>query len=337
MAAVSYDQLITDLQSKKYSPIYFLHGEEEYYIDKLVQYFEDNIISEDAKAFNYTVVYGKDIQSPRQIIDLASQFPMMSDKILVIIKEAQEFKALKDLVDYVKKPVPHAIIVMAHKHKKIDKRISIAKELEKHVIFESTKMYDDKLPSWIANLAKQKGLKLDNQIAALLAEYLGNDLSKIENEIDKLVLSIGKDKTITMDVIQDQIGISKEYNVFELQKAITEKDRSKAYLITKFLGQNAKDNPIQMLTSNLYGYFLKVLIASQNLQEGDAVLQKKLGLSSAYFLKDYKAAAKNYNQDKLKAIIQRLQVTDLQSKGVGTKYNDDDGALLKELVHFILF
>jgi DNA polymerase-3 subunit delta len=165
---------------------------------------------------------------------------------------------------------------------------------------------------------------------------LGNDLNKIENELDKLLISVGTAKPISMNVIQEQIGISKEYNIFELQKAIGEKDRSKAYLICKYLGQNSKDNPIQMLTSNLYGYFLKVLITAQNLKEGDAVLQKKLGLSSPYFLKDYKASAKNYSLDKLQAIIQRLQVTDLQSKGIGTKYNNDD-VLLKELVHFVMY
>jgi DNA polymerase III subunit delta len=336
MAAYTYENILSDLKAKKYSPVYFFHGEEEFYIDKLLSYFEEKVMPEEAKAFNYTVLYGKDIQSPRQIIDLASQFPMMSDKILIIIKEAQEFKGLKDMVDYIKKPVPHAIVVFGHKHKKLDKRLAITKELDKHVLFESSKMYDNQLAAWILNLAKSFGLKMDNQIANVLAEYLGNDLNKIENELEKLLLSTGKDKPVTMEIVSDQIGMSKEYNVFELQKAIGEKDRSRAYMITKFLGQNAKENPIQMLTSNLYGYFLKVLITSQNLQEGDTVLQKKLGLTSSFFLKDYKAAAKNYNSDKLKAIIQRLQVTDLHSKGVGTKYNDD-AALLQELVQFILF
>jgi DNA polymerase III subunit delta len=220
MAASTYENILNDLKAKKYSPLYFFHGEEEFYIDKLVSFFEEKVMPEEAKAFNYTVLYGKDIQTPRQIIDLASQFPMMSDKILIIIKEAQEFKGLKDMVDYVKKPVPHAIVVFAHKHKKLDKRLAITKELDKHVLFESSKMYDNQLAAWILNLSKSYGLKMDNQIANVLAEYLGNDLNKIENELEKLLLSTGKDKPVTMEIVHDQIGISKEYNVFELQKAI---------------------------------------------------------------------------------------------------------------------
>jgi DNA polymerase III subunit delta len=333
--AVTYESILSDVKAKKYKPIYLFSGEEEYYIDKLVDFFENNLLSEEQKSFNQIVLYGKDVQA-RQIIDEAKQYPLMSDKRLIIIKEAQDFKGLKDLADYVNNPVPHTIIVFAHKHKKIDKRLAIAKAFDKHVSFESAKLYDNKMPAWILNLAKSLGLSMTEQISTVIAEYLGNDLSKVENELEKLKLFCGPGKPVTMEIIQEQIGISKDFNVFELQKALALKDRNKSFLITKFLAENSKENPIQMTSINLFNYFVKVTIASQNASESDTVLQKKLGLTSSFFLKDYRMAARNYNVEKCKSILKMIQVIDLNSKGVGRK-NSEDGDLLKELVHFILF
>jgi DNA polymerase III subunit delta len=259
----------------------------------------------------------------------------MADKRLIIVKEAQEMKTLKDLADYVKKPVPHSIVVFAHKYKTFDKRTAVAKAMNEHVMFESKKLYDNQLPAWIMNCAKTKEIILSDQIAHVLADYLGNDLNKVENEIEKLRLSNGKGAKITMEHIQDQIGISKEFNVFELQKALGERNKAKSFLIAKYFAENPKDNPIQATVINLFSYFVKVMITVQHSKEGDAILQKKLGLTSAFFLKDYRVAAKNFSFDKTREIIQLIRQTDLASKGVQNK-STDDGQLLKQLIYGIL-
>jgi DNA polymerase III subunit delta len=331
---VNYDSILLDIKNGKFSPVYCFHGDEPYYIDRLVDYIEDNALPESAKAFNQTTVFGKDIDA-KAILDEARQYPLMSEKRLIVVKEAQEMKTLKDLADYVNKPVPHTILVLSHKYKKIDKRLAISKALEKHVFFESKKMYDNQLPNFILQYARAHNIGINDQGAQMLSEFLGNDLNKITNELDKLLITNGKGNKISIENIQDQIGISKEFNVFELQKALGEKDRVKSFLITKYFAENPKDNPIQVTVSNLYSYFMKVMIAAQHIKDGDAILQKKMGLTSAYFLKDYKQAAKHFTFDKLRDIIVALRQVDIESKGVNNK-SKNDGQLLTELVHTIL-
>jgi DNA polymerase III subunit delta len=331
---VNFDSILLDLKNRKFSPVYCFHGLEPYYIDKLVDYIEENVLSESEKAFNQTIVFGKDIDY-KAIVDEARQYPLMSERRLIVVKEAQEMKTLKDLVDYVTKPVPHAILVLAHKYKNIDKRLAISKALDKHVFFESKKLYDNQLPPFILQYARAHHIGITDQTAQLLADYLGNDLNKIVNELDKLLITNGKDTKISVEAIQEQIGISKEFNVFELQKCLGERDKVKSFLISKYFDENPKDNPIQSTVSNLYAYFVKLMIVVQHMKEGDAVLQKKMGLTSAYFLKDYKSAARNFSLDKIREIIVILRHVDLQSKGVHNK-SKSDGQLLTELVYNIL-
>ncbi len=331
---MNYDSILLDVKNGKLSPIYCFHGDEPYYIDRLVNYIEAHALPEEAKAFNQTIVFGKDVDV-KTIVDEARQYPLMAEKRLIIVKEAQEMKTLKDLADYANKPVPHTILVLSHKYKKIDKRLAVSKALEKHVFFESKKLYDNQLPTFIMQYTRSHSIGINDQGAQMLSEFLGNDLNKITNELDKLLITNGKGNKISIENIQDQIGISKEFNVFELQKALGEKDRVKSFLITKYFTDNPKDNPIQVTVSNLFSYFMKIMIASQHLKEGDAILQKKMGLTSAYFLKDYKQAAKNFAFDKLREIIVALRQIDIESKGVYNK-SKNDGQLLTELVYQIL-
>lgn len=331
---MTHEQILLDLKAGKYKNIYLLHGDEPYFIDTIVAWMEHHILSEDAQAFNQTVVYGKDVDY-KTIIDEARQYPLMSDKRVIIVKEAQEMKTLKDLSDYAKRPVPHTILILVHKHKTFDKRLALAKALSDQLVFESKKMYDNQLPAWILGYARSIQLGIDDKMAQILADYLGNDLSKIANELDKLALSQGRGVKISLEVIQDQIGISKEFNVFELQKALGEKNKAKSFLIGKYFADNPKEIPIQVTVINLFGYFQKALIAAQYQSEGDAVLQKKLGLTTSYYVKDYRAVARNYPVSKIRSILMRIRTTDVESKGVNNK-SKDDGQLLTELIYFIL-
>jgi len=331
---VTHDQILNDLKAGKFKNVYLLHGDEPYFIDTLVSWMEHHLLSEDAQAFNQTVVYGKDVDH-RAIIDEARQFPLMSDKRVIIVREAQEMKTLKDLADYAKKPVPHTILVLVHKHKSFDKRLALAKALADQVVFESKKLYDNQLPAWILAYAKSIQLGIDDKMAQILADYLGNDLSKIANELDKLALSQGRGVKISLEVIQDQIGISKEFNVFELQKALGEKNKAKAFLIAKYFADNPKENPIQVTVLNLFNYFQKAMVAAQYQAEGDLVLQKKLGLTTSFFVKDYRVVARNFPLKKIREILVNIRMADVESKGVNNR-SKNDGQLLTELVYGIL-
>lgn len=331
---MSYEQILSDLKSKKISPLYLLHGDEIYYLDLLTDWIENNVLTESEKAFNLTVFYGKDIDY-KTLIDEARQYPLMSEKRLIIVKEAQEMKTLKELTDYAKKPVPHAIVVLVHKYKSLDKRLAVAKALSDHVIFESKKLYDNQVPAWIGQYSRQKNINISDHLCGLLGEYLGNDLTKVANEIDKLALSNGPGSKITPEIVQEQIGISKEFNVFELQKAISEKNKAKIFLIAKYFADNPKDNPIQVTVVNLFNYFSKVMIIGQHLNDSDVSLQKKLGLASPFFVKEYRQAAKNYNTERTREIILEIHQTDLESKGVLNK-SKNDGQLLMELLYKIV-
>lgn len=331
---MTHEQILNDLKAGKFKNVYLLHGDEPYFIDTLVSWMEHHLLSEDAQAFNQTVVYGKDVDH-RAIIDEARQFPLMSDRRVIIVREAQEMKTLKDLAEYAKKPVPHTILILVHKHKSFDKRLALAKALSDQVVFESKKLYDNQLPGWIMGYAKSIQLGIDDKMSQILADYLGNDLSKIANELDKLALSQGRGVKISLEVIQDQIGISKEFNVFELQKALGEKNKAKAFLIAKYFADNPKENPIQVTVLNLFNYFQKAMVAAQYQAEGDMVLQKKLGLTTSYFVKDYRVVARNFTLKKIREILVDIRKADVESKGVYNR-SKNDGQLLTELVYGIL-
>jgi DNA polymerase-3 subunit delta len=336
-------EIIKDLQAKKLKPVYLLHGEEPYYIDKVVDYMEEHLLSDMEKGFNQTVLYGKDADMAT-ILNAAKRYPMMSDYQLIIVKEAQDLKWGKEtegsskeasfVQHYFEKPLPSTILVLAYKYANFDKRKKIYKAITKSgLIFQSDPVRDYKLAPWIEELVAEKGYKIAPQAAALMAEYLGADLSKIANEVEKLLLNIQKDVTIDIALVQKNIGISKEYNVFELQKAIVMRDPFKCNQIINYFADNPKANPMVMVMASLNGYFSKVLKYHYLVNKHDAA--KVLGVNP-FFIKDYELAAHTYNLNKVFQIVSLLREYDLKSKGVESTGNVTDGELLKELVFKII-
>ena len=325
---MTYKSIISDLKAKKYAPIYLLHGDEPYYIDLITSYIESHVLDEGEKAFNQAVMYGKDIDF-KQVVDEARQFPMMSPFRVVIVKEAQDMKTLSKLESYAEKPSPQSIVVLAHKYKKVDKRTKFVKTVAKTgIILESKKIYDNQLPGWISDHCKAKKVNIDFEASQLLADYLGTDLSKVSNELDKLLLNVSG-KHITADDVQEHVGISKEFNVFELQKAIGTKDAEKTFRILQYFSDNEKSHPLPLILGNLYNYFSKLYVTIYNLNAPDTKLQKLIGLPSPYFVREYKSAAKNLGYQKIRSAFLALKKADLESKGVGAR-NKNAKAILTE-------
>ncbi|HLO53604.1 MAG TPA: DNA polymerase III subunit delta [Saprospiraceae bacterium] len=328
---MTHEDIIKDIKQGKFHPVYFLHGDEPYFIDVVSDYIEKNVLTEGEKAFNQVVVYGKDTEF-KTIIDEARQFPMMSSYRVIILKEAQDMKTLQDLASYVEKPSNQSILVICHKYKKVDKRTKFAKLLDsKAVVFESKKLYQDKIAPWITSYIRNLGHTIQPAAADLLSEYLGSDLSKITNEVDKLVLNVKKGESITIEDVKDQIGVSKDFDVFELQKALGEKNFAKSSLIVRYFSENASANHPVVIVGSLYSYFNKVFITAMNAKESDQNLAKLLGLGTAFFVKDYKVAANNYPPSQLKKVFQALKKADLNSKGVGVR-RGENSAIYKDIL-----
>ena len=332
---MTFDQIIKDLKAKKYSPVYFLMGDEPYYIDAITDYIAGKVLTEEEKAFNQTIVYGKDTDIT-DVILAARRYPMMAQHQVVIVKEAQNIKNIEPLSLYAENPLNSTILVINYKYKTIDKRKKLYKALNKNgVIFESKKLYDNQVGTWLTAHLKSKGLNIDVTANQILVEYLGNDLSKIAHEIDKLQIALGKDKkTITPEDIEKNIGISKEYNNFELNKAILQKNVVKANRIIQSFAKNQKDNPIQVTIATLFGYFQK-LMAYYYLPD-----KSKMAVASAlkinpFFVTDYTTGARNYPARKVVQIISLLREYDMRSKGYNSNVSDN-GELLKELIFKII-
>lgn len=329
--AKNYQQIISELEARKFSPIYLLTGDESYYIDELTNKFEKEIIDESEKDFNFTLLYGRDTNLG-EIISNAKQYPMMSDFRLVIIKEAQDLdkKEWEKLSSYIDNPTTSTIVVICFKYKTFDK--SLAKKIDKvGTLFESKKLYDNQIPQWVSNYAKSINLNLDLRASALIADYLGNNLEKIANELSKLKLNLKQNELITIEHIEQHIGISKDYNVFELQTALGKRDILKANKIIDYFDSNPKDGPIQMVISTLFSFFSKALIASQVKDKTPENIAQAIG-GSPYFAKDYLGTINIYPQNKLYQIISLLREYDLKSKGLGISPNASPGDLMKELV-----
>ncbi len=333
---MNYNDIIKDIKAKKYSPIYLLHGEEDYYIDAISDKLEESVLSDAEKAFNYTLAYGSDIDT-RKIVDTSNQFPMMSPYRLIIVKEAQLLNKLEILESYVENPNPQTILVLCHKHKKIDARKKVFKAMKKSkscLIFESKKIYDNKVPSWITSELKNMGYQIEPAASHLMAEYLGADLSKIKNEIDKLIIQIDKETTISSKDIQEHIGISKDYNVFEFQKVLGNRDMVKAIRIINYFAENPKSAPIPLITGSLYGYIMKLFMTKTNANKSNQELASLIG-GSPYFMQEYKNAARNYSLIELKAGINYLEQLDLKSKGIGVRSSTAKGLLQEFVYRFI--
>jgi DNA polymerase-3 subunit delta len=336
--------------------VYFLCGEEPYYIDVISDAIEKTVLDESEKEFNQTIVYGKDTDLA-SILSLAKQFPMMSEYQVIIVKEAQNIKELNksagdddeddsnksskksnataQFLAYVQSPQPTTILVFCYKYKTLDKRSALAKTIQKNAVYaEFSKLYDNQVPDWINNYVKEKKYTISPKASFLLSEFLGSDLSKIANEIDKLVINLQDGSEITAEAVQDNIGISKEYNVFEFQDALAKKDVLKANRIVNYFAANEKEHHPVMITGSLYGYFSKILKYHFLTDKSKFTAAQALGVNP-FFVEGYARAATNYNTGKLKQIFGYLKECDLKTKGVDNT-GTPNGELLRELVFKIL-
>jgi DNA polymerase III subunit delta len=333
---VTFTEINKNIRQNKFAPVYFLHGEEDYFIDSIAKEIDTRAIPAADRAFNLSILYGKDTDV-QTILDTARRYPMFADKQLVFVKEAQDLKGIDGLVRYMEKPVPSTILVVCHKHKKLDGRSKLSTVLTKSgaVVFESKKLYDNQLPDWVADYTEGLKLKLQPQAAALIAEYLGSDLSKVANELDKLALNFPTGTLITTDHVQDQIGISKEYNVFEFQKALGQRNIEKSFRIVQYFISNPKNNPLVVVISSLYNYFSNIYMLQFLKNTNDAEMVKTLKLRTEFFLKEYKETLRHYNRPQTEKVIHILKQYDLRSKGMNND-SASDGELLREMTYKIV-
>lgn len=334
-SGISFDQVMTDLRRKDFKPLYFLMGDEAYYIDVITDFIQNNVLDEMQREFDLTVVYGKDTDM-NSIVNAAKRYPMMSPKQVLIVKEAQNIKDWDNLEFYLKMPQSTTIVVFAYKYGTPDKRKKWYLEIQKKaVLFESVKLRDYEMSPWISRYVKSKNLTIDDKSLNILVEFLGTDLSKVANEIDKLAIILkDKEQRITPEIIEKNIGISKDFNVFELQAALINQDVLKANRIVKYFGENKKANPIQMVLAQMFSFFANLMIFHylSDKSQGNVAVELKI---NPYFVKEYERAARVFNQRKTLNIIAWIRETDARSKGIESN-NIDDGELLKELIYKII-
>ena len=329
--------ILKNIKNKELLPIYFFHGEEPYFVDVAVKSFENDVLTEDEKAFNQTVLYGKDTNFS-EVLSLARQFPMMGDKQVIILKEAQEIKMTdkeaKALLQYAENPVESTLLVIAYKYKKVDARKAFAKALSKgKMLFHSEKMKDYDVPKWIDQELRTLGLKAKPNIPVLLSQYLGTDLSRINNELQKLKMILKSDENLDEKAIEKHIGISKDFNVFELIKALGKKDEVNSFKIAHYMGKS-KATSLIMAMGNLYNFFSNLIIF--HTMKGDSPQNQASVMGvNPYFLKEYAEAARFYNLKHCTRCISILREMDLKNKGLGA-INMTDGELLREMVFKIL-
>ena len=324
-------KIINDIKAGNIKPIYFLMGEEPYFIDKLTEFIEETILQEHERDFNQTILYGRDV-TIEDIVGNAKRYPMMADRQVVVVREAQELiKTIENLDSYVSNLQPTTVLVIAYKYKTIDKRKKLYKSIAKEgVIFESKKMYDNQVGTWISRVLQGKGYSIEPKANAMLVEFLGNDLSKISNELNKLQIILPKGHQITASDIEKNIGFSKDFNVFELQNALGSKNQVKAYQIIQYFSDNPKDNPMVLTTTLIFGFFIKILKYHGIKDKNPKTVAPILGVSP-FFLKDYDVALKNYPMKKVSTIVATLRDIDVKSKGVGANSLSNHD-LLKEML-----
>lgn len=333
---LSCDDILKELRAKQYRPIYYLMGEESYYIDLIADYITDNVLSETEKEFNLTVVYGADVDIAT-VINAAKRYPMMSEYQVVIVKEAQAIRNMEELSFYLQKPLNSTILVICHKHGTLDKRKKLAAEVEKvGILFESKKIKDSQLPAFINSYMKRKGIDMEPKASAMLADFVGTDLSRLTGELEKLIITLpAGQKRVTPEQIEKNIGISKDYNNFELRSALVEKDILKANKIIKYFEENPKTNPIQMTLSLLFNFYSNLMLSYYSPEKTEQGIASWLGLKSPWAARDYLTAMRRYNGVKTMQIIGEIRYADAKSKGINDA-SMSDGDILRELVFKIL-
>jgi len=326
--------IVSDIKKGNLKPIYFLMGEEPYYIDKISDFIEEHVLEESEKGFNQQIMYGRDA-SIEEIVGAAKRYPMMAERQVLIVKEAQDLsRTIEKLVSYAENPQPTTVLVINYKYKKLDKRKKLHKAIAKSgLIYESKKLYENQVSDWIRRVLSGKKYQIEPKAAQMLVEFLGTDLSKIANELDKLMLILPKETIINDSHIEENIGISKDYNNFELRKAVGEKNTMKANRIINYFSENPKNNPLVMTISLLNSFFTQLLLFHGLKDKSKNSVAKSLGVSP-YFVDEYFLAARNYPMRKVAQNIAFLRDADVKSKGVGASLSHKD--ILKELLFKIL-
>lgn len=328
-------KILDKLKSRKYDPVYVLQGEETYYINLISNYIENNVLSDAEKGFNQVIVYGKDV-TVTNILTHARRFPMMAERQVVIVKEAQDILDLqketgaKQLLDYLQKPVPSTLLVLCHMHKTFDKRKELGKKIEQlteGATFKKPK--DNELSTFIIEHSSSRNFKMDDRAVQVLAEYVGNDLNRLANEIDKVLINTEPGQTITAELVMAHVGISKEYNIFELQKALIRKDRLQVAKIVNYFEANTKKNPVIPMVAFLFSFFSKVLIATASPDKSDSGIATFLNINR-YFASDYSVTLRNYSSTQIMTTLSLLKQTDLKLKGVDAG-DASEGEILREL------
>ena len=334
-------KILEDIRQNKIQPIYFLQGEEVYYIDLIAGYMEANLLSEAEKGFNQVILYGKDV-TVATVLTNAKRFPMMAERQMVIVREAQEIQDLnkemgtKLLLDYFSKPVPSTVLVMCHKHKALDKRKELGKKADKFGwVTTFKKPYQNELPEFVRDYFGQKGYTAEPSGIQVLCEYVGNDLSRLANEIDKILIGKPQKETITTDYIMSRVGISREYNIFELQKALITRNTPKVFQIVQYFQANTKRNPVIVTVAFFYSFFSKLLVAAYANDKSERGLVSELKISP-YVAKDYASTLRSYSAQQIQRAITLLKTSDLKLKGVNSGSGEDEGQILQELMSGII-
>jgi DNA polymerase III subunit delta len=334
MPSMKFEDILKDIRNKVYYPVYFLMGEESFYIDVISDFLEEKVLNDTEKEFNLTHLYGKETDIPT-IISYAKRYPMMANHHLVIVREAQNIRDIENIITYVQSPLKSTILVFCYKYKSLDKRKKFFKEAEKAgVVFEGKKLYENQVPGWISDYVSRKGYRIGPKAVQMLADHLGTDLGKIVNEIGKLFINLEKGSEITTKIIEENIGISKDFNVFEFQSALGGKNGHKAFQIARYFADNPKSNPLVMVLGVLYQYFSKILIYHTLKTTNKNEIASALSVNP-FFVDEYRKAAANYPPARLFRIFSYLREYDLKSKGVDN-YSTTEGELLKELTYKIL-
>ena len=336
MAKHTYESILSELKSGTYRPVYYLMGEESYFTDKITDYISNNALTEDEQGFNQSVYYGLD-SNIDDIITAAKRFPMMAERQVIIVREAQMLKNIDNLVYYLQAPVESTVLVFAHKNGSLDKRKKVATELErKAVVLDSKKLRTEQLPSFVSGYLREKGLAADSKSVMMICESIGSDLCRIASEMDKLSIALtAGTATITPELVEEHIGISKEFNNFELQNAIVNKDVYKANKIIMYFAQNPKKNPIQMTLALLFGFFSNVMMAYYSPDKSERGVADFLGLKSTWGVSDYIKAMKNYRAVHVMEVLHLIRLADAQSKGAEGAAAPD-GEIMRELLYKIL-
>ncbi len=336
---LTYEKIWEDLRARRYAPVYFLHGEESFFIDRIAQHVEQHVLAEHERGFNQVILYGKD-HGVADVLNHARRFPMMAERQVVIVREAQEIPDLgreagrKMLTAYLQQPLPSTVLIFCHKHKAVTEKKWL-KVLESHaVVMLAKKLYDNQVPSWIERYLKAQGHQIAPTAQQVLAESIGTDLSRLANELDKLVLSLNGPTRITPELVQTYIGISKDYNVFELQSALTRRDAAQAFRIAHYFAADPKGHPVIPTLAVLFGFFAKVLLVHATASGSESELARVLKVHP-FFVKDYQRAARAYSPPQVVGIVAHLRTADLQAKGIAPGTHND-GDILRELIWRIL-